>query len=301
MLPESRELTLPGSLDLELTLGTLRRGGSGDPTVRIEPGQAWRASWTPEGASTALFELGSGRMRVLAWGPGAGWAIATAPALLGLDDSPESFRPRHPLVFEIHRRHPGMRLGRTQAVFEAVVPTVLEQKVASIEARAAYAALVRTLGEPAPGDAGLILPPTPHRLLQTPYWTFHRFGIEKRKADIIRNAAAVAHRLNELPRLGLDEARRRLLGIPGIGPWSAAEVAAVALGDRDAVSPGDYNLPHVVSWALAGEPRGSDTRMLELLEPYRGDRARVIRLLAAAGITAPRFGPRMPLRRFARR
>ena len=301
MLPESLEVTLPGPLDLGLTLGMLQRGGSRDPTIRIEPGLAWRASWTPQGPSTTLVELKSGRLLIQAWGPGAGWAIGTAPALLGLDDSPESFRPRHPLLFEIHRRHPGMRLGRTQSVFEAVVPTVLEQKVPSIEARAAYATIVRALGEPAPGDAGLILPPTPHRLLQTPYWTLHRYGIERRKADVIRNAAAVAHRLNELTGLGADEARRRLLSIPGIGPWSAAEIAAVALGDRDAVSPGDYNLPNVVSWALAGEPRGSDARMLELLEPYRGHRARVIRLLAAAGITAPRFGPRMPLRRFARR
>lgn len=301
MLPESAELVLPGPLDLGLTLGLLKRGGSHDLTIRIESGRAWRASWTPEGPSTACFELRPGTIRVQAWGPGARWAVETAPALLGLDDSPESFRPGHPLLFEIHRRHPGLRLGRTQAVFEAIVPTVLEQKVPSLEARAAYATMVRALGEPAPGDAGLILPPTPRRLLQTPYWTFHRYGIERRKADVIRNAAGLAHRLNELARIGVEEARRRLLSVPGIGPWSAAEVAAVALGDRDAVSPGDYNLPNVVSWALAREPGGSDARMLELLEPYRGHRARVIRLLAAAGITAPRHGPRMPLRRFARR
>ena len=301
MRPESALLVPPGPLDLGLTLGMLRRGGTRDPTMQNESGMTWRASWTPEGPSTACFELRPGSLRVEAWGPGARWALETAPALLGLDDRPESFRPQHPLLFEIHRRHQGLRLGRTQAVFEALVPTVLEQKVPSVEARTAYAALVRALGEPAPGNAGLILPPTARRLLQTPYWTFHRYGIERRKADVIRNAAAVAHRLNELARLGAGEARRALLSIPGIGPWSAAEVAAVAFGDRDAVSPGDYNLPHVVSWALAGEPRGSDARMLQLLEPYRGHRARVIRLLAAAGITAPRYGPRMPLRRFGRR
>jgi len=301
VLPDSAEYLLPGCLDLGLTLGTLQRGGSRDLTIRIESGRAWRASWTPEGPSTTFFELRPGTLRVEAWGPGARWALETAPTLLGLDDRPESFRPSHPLLFEIHRRHPGLRLGRTQAVFEALLPTVLEQKVPGVEARAAYATMVRALGESAPGDAGLTLPPTARRLLQTPYWTLHRYGIERRKAEVIRNAAAMAQRLNELALIGLDEARRRLLTIPGIGPWSAAEVAAAALGDRDAVSPGDYNLPNVVSWALAGEPRGSDARMLELLEPYRGHRARVIRLLAAAGITAPRHGPRMPLRQFARR
>jgi hypothetical protein len=35
--------------------------------------------------------------------------------------------------------------------------------------------------------------------------------------------------------------------------------------------------------------------MLELLEPYRGHRGRVLRLLLAGGIAAPRRGPRLPL------
>lgn len=301
VLSAAAEITLPGAVDLALILGPLQRGGSDDPTIRIDRTRACRASWTPEGPSSTSFDIRPGKVVVEAWGPGARWAVEAAPALLGLDDTPESFRPRHPLIFEIHRRHPGLRLGRTQAVFEALVPTVLEQKVPGVEARAAYAAMTRALGEPAPGQAGLIMPPSPQRLLQAPYWSLHRFGIERRKAEVIRNAAAVAHRLNDLACLRVDEARSRLLTIGGIGPWSAAEIAAVALGDRDAVSPGDYNLPNVVSWALAGEPRGSDARMLQLLEPYRGHRARVIRLLSAAGITAPRFGPRMPLRRIARR
>jgi 3-methyladenine DNA glycosylase/8-oxoguanine DNA glycosylase len=95
------------------------------------------------------------------------------------------------------------------------------------------------------------------------------------------------------------EAREWLMRLPGIGPWSAAEVSAVAYGDRDVVSLGDYHLPHQVAWALAREPRGSEARMIELLEPYRGHRARVIRLLTLGGIQAPRFGPRMRLRRIA--
>jgi hypothetical protein len=48
---------------------------------------------------------------------------------------------------------------------------------------------------------------------------------------------------------------------------------------------------------LAGEPRGDDARMLELLAPYAGQRGRVIRLLEAARIKIPRFGPRFaPMR-----
>jgi hypothetical protein len=40
--------------------------------------------------------------------------------------------------------------------------------------------------------------------------------------------------------------------------------------------------------------------MLELLAPYSGHRARVIRLILVAGLGAPRFGPRKPLRDIAR-
>ena len=84
-----------------------------------------------------------------------------------------------------------------------------------------------------------------------------------------------------------------MTAFPGIGQWTAAEVARTALGDKDAVSVGDYHLPSLVAWALAGERRADDARMLELLEPYRGQRARVIRLLEVSGVGPPRRGPRM--------
>ena len=108
-----------------------------------------------------------------------------------------------------------------------------------------------------------------------------------------------ARALETLVHAPLDEAYRRLLAYPGIGPWTAAEVGARALGDPDAVSVGDFHLPNLVAWALAGEPRANDARMLELLEPWRGQRGRVIRLLEASGLAAPRFGPRMAPRSIA--
>jgi hypothetical protein len=35
--------------------------------------------------------------------------------------------------------------------------------------------------------------------------------------------------------------------------------------------------------------------MLELLEPWRGHRQRVMRLIGASGVRTPRFGPRMTI------
>jgi hypothetical protein len=56
-----------------------------------------------------------------------------------------------------------------------------------------------------------------------------------------------------------------------------------------------------VSWALAEEPRGTDDRMLELLEPYLGHRGRVCVLLESSGLTAPKYGPRQPIQPIADR
>jgi 3-methyladenine DNA glycosylase/8-oxoguanine DNA glycosylase len=294
----SATLALPFPLDLDLTLGLLQRGPS-DPTIRFEDVEVWRAARTPDGPASLRLRLREGRLLADAWGAGAGWIVDQTPALLGFDDQPGTFAPAHPLLADLHRHHPGLRLGRTGLVFEALLPTVLEQKVPSVEAYASYHQLVRALGEPAPGNVGLLLPPAPRRLLATPYWAVHRFGIERRRFSVIQAAAARAHRLEATTALEPTEARRLLTTLPGIGPWSAAEISVVAYGDRDAVSLGDYHLPHQVAWALAGEPRGSEARMLELLEPYRGHRGRVIRLLTLGGIQAPRFGPRMRLRRIA--
>jgi 3-methyladenine DNA glycosylase/8-oxoguanine DNA glycosylase len=179
---------------------------------------------------------------------------------------------------------------------EALTASILEQKVPGKEARVALHRLVRSLGEPAPGPAGgLSVPPDPSRLVATGYEVFHAFGVERRRAETIRRAASYSERLLE----SRDTATltRRLTAIPGIGPWTAAEVALVALGDADAVPVGDYHIPHVVAHALdpSHPARSDDARMLELLEPFRPHRARVIRLLLGAGLDAPRRGPRLPL------
>ena len=126
----------------------------------------------------------------------------------------------------------------------------------------------------------------------------HPFGIEQKRADTLRRAAVRAVALERCADAA--EATRRLMALPGIGVWTAAEVTRVAYGDADAVSVGDYHIKNTVSWALAGEPRGTDDRMLELLEPFAGHRGRVCALLAVAGVGAPRYGPRMPVRSFAR-
>jgi 3-methyladenine DNA glycosylase/8-oxoguanine DNA glycosylase len=282
-------------VDLDLTLGALPDGGG--PSVRRDgDGSWWRTTRTPAGPVTTQLVPASDGIRVRAWGPGAGWAVEAAPEVLGGRDSLDGFDPRPGVIRDLHRRMPGLRITRTRAVFEAMVPVVLEQKVPGAEARRAYRALVHAFEEPAPGPGDLVLPPASETLARAPYYALHPLGIEGRRAATLRAVASRANRLEQAAHMPLTDAYRRMLAIDGIGPWSAARVALAALGDADAVPLGDYHLPHMVAWAMVGEARGTDEQMLELLEPYAGHRGRVVRLLLAGHVGAPRRGPRMPLR-----
>ena len=291
-------ISLAGPLDLARTLGPHRRG-YGDPSLRIDGPRAWRATRTVDGPASIVIEAHADHVRGEAWGPGAARALDALPAMLGLDRPADGGAVRqHRLLGELAKRHAGLRIGRTGAVMEALVPAILEQKVTGLEARTGFRRLVAALGEVAPGPPALRLrlPPTPERLAATPYHVFHPFGIERRRADLVRRAAARAGWFEAIVDMPLPDAYARLTALSGLGPWTAAEVAVRALGDLDAVSVGDYHIPNLVAWALAGEPRGTDDRMLELLEPFRPYRAMAVRLLEVSGIRAPRYGPRYAAR-----
>ncbi len=261
--------------------------------MRVAAGEVWRALHTRDGPATLHLRVDGTELVASAVGPGARAALDRAPALAGLEDDPAALRPQHPAVAEARRRVPGLRLTRGTAVFDALVWFVLAQKVVGFDARRSYRDLVRRLGELAPGAHGLLLPPTAERVASTPYWVFHECNVERRRAGVIIDAAHRATTLNALAAVAPPEARRRLQSLPGIGPWTAAAVTAVSHGDPDAVPLGDYHIPNVVAYALAGEPRADDDRMLELLEPYAGQRGRVIRLLMSSGRGAPRYGPKL--------
>jgi 3-methyladenine DNA glycosylase/8-oxoguanine DNA glycosylase len=233
---------------------------------------------------------------VTAWGPGAAAAVEGAADLVGANDDPAALVPQHRLIGELVHRFPGLRLPRTNRPFEALLPAICEQKVTGIQAREAFRAIIAAHGEAAPGPAGLRLPPEPRTLAALPYFAFHPYGLERRRAELIRRAAALAPLIEGTAPA---EATARMSAMPGIGPWTLAEVGRIAFGDPDALSVGDFHLPNLVAWALAREPRADDARMLELLEPYAGQRGRIQRLLEVSGIAAPKYGPRMSPQRIA--
>jgi len=317
VMPEAtRRLDLPDRYDFGGTVRQLPMGGH-DPCLRIADGSFWWATRTPDGPATLRLSRDGAQLLATGYGPGRDWVLERADGVAGLRDDVASFpsvAARHPVVKELAHRYAGFRLPALGVIFPRLLRAIFEQKVTGKEAHHAYAATVRHFHaasgkEPAPGPLPLLLPPDPSAVAATPYWVFHRFGVEQRRADTLARAAVAAPALELCPDAATASAR--LQAVPGIGPWTAAEVARVAYGDPDAVSVGDYHIPHMVAWNLAGQARAgaregapgrlspADERMLELLEPFRGHRGRVTVLLELGGQGAPKFGPRMPIRSFA--
>lgn len=289
-------------LDLYGVLAPLRRG-RGDPTWRTagDGGVIWRVSTTPDGPATVAIRRRAdggahGTVRATGWGPGAGWEIDRLPSLLGADDDPSSFEAHHPVVADAMRRRPGLRLGSSGRVWDALLPAVLEQKVTGTEAHRSFRELAWRFGSPAPGPAGVVphgmrVPPTPEQVRAIPDWEWHRAGVDHARRSAILHAAVVAHRLEHAAERGGEAGRVLLRRVRGIGVWTAAETAQRAWGDPDAVSFGDLHVPNTVGWALLGHDL-DDAGLLEVLRPYVPQRHRAVRYIEASGFRRPRFGPR---------
>lgn len=258
----------------------------------------WAPMRTPQGPATLHLRRTGTAVEATAYGQGKSWALESVPGLVGVDDHPDHFRPEHPLVRELHRRNPGLRIGRTGRVFDALLIAIVTQKVTGKEAGRSLRQLARVYSSPAPGPMPLRLPPDPDQLAAATYFDLHPLGIEKRRADTILRAASEASRIERLVDASPVDACSYLERIRGIGAWTSAETVTLSHGDSDAVSVGDFHLKNEVAWHLTGRPRGTDEEMLKLLEEFRPHRGRVLRLLATLG-HAPAFGPRMPIRSIA--
>ncbi|MCD9624289.1 DNA-3-methyladenine glycosylase family protein [Rhabdothermincola salaria] len=289
----AERVVLTGAIDLAGTLRPLAML-RGDPSVHLGVGRFDRASLTPEGpgAITVTWRPGAGEAQVTGFGDGGAWLVDRAPGLLGCDDDPSGFDPLVPAVRQLWRRHPGLRLTRTGTLWHDLAFFVVQQRVQTVDAAAQWRRTVEALGTPVPGSDRLV-PPAPDVVATMGYHELHRFGIERRRADALRRAAQAMSRWGH--RFDADDpsaALSALATVPGIGPWTRTCLAATTWADADTVILGDAGIPGAMSWLLAGERDGDDARMLELLEPFRPHRQRVIRLAVTAGAWPTRRAPR---------
>lgn len=296
-----RTVTFPGPASPALTLAPLRRG-PGDPCLQLIDGAIWRTSLMSSGPVTARISRGApDAVDCQAWGAGAAEFLDGLPGLLGAADDASDFAPSEPTVVAAHRRLPHLRLGRTHRVLEALIPAILEQRVPGVDAFRAWRLLVTEFGTPPPGPAPprMRVPPPAEVWRGIPSWKFHRANVDGGRARTVIGCAQRASSLERLVDRPPAAARVALLSLPGIGEWTAAETAQRAFGDADALSVGDYHLAKTVGWTLLGHPIDDDA-MVELLEPMRPHRHRVVRLLIDSGLAVkPRRGPRLAVQRIS--
>ncbi len=295
---KERTLSFPGPASPGMTLAPQRRG-PGDPCYQLDAERAiWRTSLQASGPVTArIRRVAPDAVVCQAWGEGAEEFTDALPALLGLDDDARDFRPDHPVVEAARMRVPQLRLGRTGRVLEALVPAVIEQRVPGADAFRAWRLLVTKFGTPAPGPAParMRVPPSAEVWRRIPSWEFHRANVDPGRARTIVGCAQRAAALERLSARPAAKAREALTTLPGVGVWTAAEVAQRAFGDADALSIGDYHVAKMIGWTLIGAPV-DDAGMVELLEPMRPHRYRVVRMLEASGLAyEPRRGARLPV------
>jgi 3-methyladenine DNA glycosylase/8-oxoguanine DNA glycosylase len=292
-----RTVTFDAPFDLARTWSVLRRG-PGDPTFRRDGATTWRTSRMPSGpALVAVEQRGARTVEARAWGPGADEMLATLPAALGIHDDSSGFVLAHPAVADAHRRFPGLRVPRTGRILEALIAAVIEQKVVGLDAFAAWRRLLTKHGDPAPHPAseGMRVFPTWETWAALPSWEWHLAGVDPQR---YRTAQACARLGAQLARLesrldDLPAVYRGLRSIPGVGVWTAAETGYRALGDADAVPFGDYHLGNLVGTGLLGHRLQTDEEVAEVLEPYRPQRYRAVRLLELSPhVRVERHGPR---------
>ncbi len=247
-----------GDTDLTATLGSVAWLPR-DPTTRLAPGRFERATWTPEGSGTV--------------------------DVAGFDP------PAQPLR-DLWRRHGRWRIARTGTLWHDLACLVVQQRIDRISAADQWRRLVTAHGSPAPGVDGLWAPPAPATLARLSPVDLHRLGLERTRASTLVGAGLALARHQHLADDDVAPGTAALRAVPGIGPWTTGCLAALTWGDRDAVIPGDSGIPSLVAWVLAGRHRADDAAMLDLLEPHRPHRYRVLGLVMASGRRPPRHAPR---------
>jgi AraC family transcriptional regulator, regulatory protein of adaptative response / DNA-3-methyladenine glycosylase II len=189
-------------------------------------------------------------------------AVARCRRLLDLDCDPGAVVAHlesDPVLGALVRRRPGLRVPGCVDGFELAVRAIVGQQVSVAGARTILGRLVARYGDAVRGF------PTPATLARVDPATL---PFPHARGEALRSVA----RLVAGGELALDagadprQVRATLLGIRGIGPWTASYIAMRALGDPDAWLPGDVGIRHALG--RLGQPTDAP-RVAEAWRPWR--------------------------------
>ncbi|MFJ4682366.1 AlkA N-terminal domain-containing protein [Streptomyces sp. NPDC091377] len=173
-------------------------------------------------------------------------AIARCRRMLDLDADPvavDDALRADPVLAPLVDKAPGRRVPRTADEAEFAVRAVLGQQVSTAAARTHAARLVTAHGDPVEDPEGGLthLFPTPERLV-----TVDPASLAMPRTRRTTLTTLVSQLADGTLHLGVEsdwpETRRRLLDLPGFGPWTADVIALRALGDPDAFLPTDLGI-----------------------------------------------------------
>lgn len=163
--------------------------------------------------------------------------------------------------------------------FATLVHIILEQQVSLASARAAFDRLKAAI------------PLTPQHFLSLDDGTLRGIGFSRQKTAYVRNLARAVldgFDLHELPTLDDQEARTRLIGLKGIGNWTADIYLLMALGRPDVWPVGDLGLQLAYRELKGLEARPGAGELEEFARPWRPWRAVAARMLWHYYLSKPR-------------
>ena len=175
-----------------------------------------------------------------------GAAVTRCRRLLDLDADPTAVDDTlgaDPALAPVVALAPGRRVPASPDAAELAVRAVLGQQVSVAGARTLTARVVAAAGAPLAEPVGTLTHafPRPSALAEADLTAVGLTGARRRTVHAL-SAALADGRIALDPGADRDEARRALLAVPGIGPWTAALVGLRGLGDPDVWLPGDLAL-----------------------------------------------------------
>lgn len=211
-------------------------------------------------------------------------AISRSRWLLDLDADPAAIDEHlsgDPALAALVARAPGRRVPRTVDGKELALRLVLGQQISTRAARTHAARLVQAYGEPLDDPAGGSLTATFPEAAVIATASDETLAMpQSRRATLRGLAAALADgAIDVSTSADWDDARRNLLALPGIGPWTVEGVAMRALGDPDAFLATDLGVRQALS--RLGIPR-SGRAVVAATEPWRPWRAYAVQHLWAS-------------------